>query len=222
MRKYMKNIGFVILIICFLTSCKTDPPIPKCPIPPLPDNILYHDLQPDSSIHSIRYFIYNMDPNSCGDTPVPADSSSACKLDINGDSINDFNIYVGHFPGSTEGSIHCVHVVYVIGISGLNAGDSISFVNNFQGLQVPFNYDTINNFNISHKASWSHNATIQGRTQGIFYGPSVYFNVRYIGVKVNNNYGWILVAPGGLNGIKVKEYAINLTDHNSIKAGQKN
>jgi hypothetical protein len=218
----MRKIAF-FFIICSLISCKKhdeqQDQIP--PTPQQPDNILYHDIQPDSSIHSVTFYYPIIDPYSCGPVPSPHDSSAVFKLDINGDSINDFSIYTSHGVQEwNQISPHCKPVLYSIGISGINAGDSISFVHPYS-IDIPVRYDTANNKTISYISAWKASATLQLIPQGLPYYPTASFSDTYIGIKVNYNIGWIHVAPSGFNGITIKEYAINLTLFNSINAGQK-
>ena len=56
----------------------------------------------------------------------------------------------------------------------------------------------------------------------ITYGwGSTFFSETYVGVKMNNNFGWIHIKPRTGNVIYISYYAINLTVNNSIIAGQK-
>ena len=215
----MKNICFPLIIICLLFSCKREKALNENQNQIQADNILYHNIMPDTTIHSVQYFIHNEDPESCGDTPMPSDSFANYYVDINDDAINDFLIQTSHSPDSESGSIHCAHVVYLINIFGINSNDSISFTT--LSVDVPNNYDSVNNNLISSAATWIQHAALRIAAQGVFYPVYASFQDTYIGVKVDNNYGWIHVAPSGYNGITIKEYAINLTASNPILAGQK-
>ena len=218
----MKNISFVIIIFSFLVSCSKDKPITQPQNTTQPDNIFYHNFQPNITMHSVLYFIPNQDPESCGDYPVPSDTSTSFKINLDGDTTNDFIFNVATNPSSgAGGSFHCAHIVYTISISGIHAGDSISFTTK-NYIQVPVYYDTVSNNVITKNELWRNNVMLSLSGQGVLLPGTASFGDAYIGVKIKNNVGWIHVAPIGLNGVIIKECAINLTPCNSIKAGQKN
>jgi len=213
----MKYSGFLLVIILFALSCKKEPAVNGSY--PYSNNILYHDFQPDTQIHSIQYFIPNYDPESCGDYPVPDNANVTLKIDIDGDGIDDLAFNAGQYPTS-GGSIHCENVIYYVVMSGIS-GDSISFIHP-QGFDVPLNYDTVSNNVIDNSASWTNSVDLAGSSEGGVPPPFfTSFNDTYIGIKINNKLGWIHIAPASLNGVIIKEYAINLTAFHLIKVGQK-
>jgi len=219
----MKNIISLILISCLIFSCKKDSTTDQTPGPTnQSDNILYHSFSPNISLHSILSFVYNPDPLSCGNTPVPTDSSIDYNLNLNADSVNDFVIMV-RTTSSTGGSIHCANETYTISINAINADDSINFTSTPGVYPVPIQYDTTSNNVINQTGSWQNQiGTLSLTGQGVNLPFNLHFTDSYIGIKIKNNFGWIHIAPDSLNGIIIKDYAINLTEYNSIKAGQKN
>jgi hypothetical protein len=215
----MKNIGYFITILTILVACNKDS---KNQNIKYSDNIRYQDLIPGKIIHSVRYFERNMDPESCGDDPIPEDSSAIFSIDMDGDSIADFMIGAGHSVSDGQGSIHCAHIIYSIGIGGLQPGDSISITSSNDCHDAAIKYDTITNVNITNNSLWQKSATLKVGAQGMIWYQWASFGDMYIGVKITNHFGWIHVEPAPFNGIIIKEFALNLTPHNSIKAGQKN
>jgi hypothetical protein len=218
----VKPLSFVVLICCFLVSCKKAERIEQIQNLPIPDSIKYVDFQPDIILKSNLYMIINEDPESCGDTPFPSDSSAQYQLDMDGDSVDDFAIIASHSPGNSSGSTHCGHFHYTIEIYGINTEDSISTKLTDYGIKVACNYDTLVNRVIGDSGSmWNSSAVLRDASQGYLWPLYYDFNDTYIGVKVNNKYGWIHVSPRSITGIFIKEYGFNPNVFKSINAGQK-
>ena len=72
---------------------------------------------------------------------------------------------------------------------------------------------------ISLSHSWHKEVFIS--MQGGCQRPFVDLIDAYIGIKHNNNFGYIHVRPLENNGIEILEHAINKTDGRIIQAGQK-
>ena len=83
---------------------------------------------------------------------------------------------------------------------------------------LPEKLDSITD--ISKKSKWSNVGALS-----LLGGCSLPFNTALsdmtIGIRKMNKYGWIHVKPKTGNGIYLLDYAIKLTDNNSIKSGQK-
>jgi hypothetical protein len=209
-----KLISFSLLLTLalFAVGCESDNTIP--------DDILYHDIQPDTTIQSIVRYSYNNDELSCGDFPVPNEAALTYFIDMNNDSINDFQLTVGHV-GMDIGSPHCLFISYSIGLFGLSENNLVSRFSD-DLLKGPMNYTPVNNAFISPYSLWNRSAILSGFPDAgstMMY-THVEFTSTYIGVKVNNNIGWIQVAAAPNNGIIIKDFALNLTENNSINAGQ--
>ncbi len=182
----------------------------------LPDSIVYTKCDTTVSLNTIRYLTPSIVPYNCEDLATPADSSAFLNIDLSGDSIPDFRLTGFHNPVTNFfcGS-HCSCTDIYLNISGYNAGDSIS-INNSGNPVTLFSYDTLTEINNTGK--WSSNAYLNFLVHGV---GSYYFSEMYIGIKKNNNFGWIHIAPKNYNGAYIKEYGFNLTSNNSIIAGQK-
>jgi len=218
----MKWFDFLVIIFCLLVSCKKDKIIQQNQNLSKSDSIKYKDFQPDIILKSNLYMIINQDPESCGDTPFPDDSTAKYQLDIDGDSVNDFAILASHSPGISSGSTHCDHIHYTMYIYGINAEDSISTKLTKYGIKVACNYDTLVNRVIGDSGStWNSSAELRDASQGYSWPIYYDFDDTYIGVKVNNKYGWIHVSPRSLTGIFIKECGFNPNVFKSINAGQK-
>ena len=81
---------FILLLLStlLLLSCKKE----EDNSDPLPDEILYCDIEPDVVMNSINYLYEH--PSGCGLVPSPADSTVEYKLDMDMDGIKDFKITV--------------------------------------------------------------------------------------------------------------------------------
>lgn len=209
----MKNFLVITLAFAMLVSCKKD----RHKDLRLPDNILYHKFDPDLSARSVRYFQY-VTPY-CGDVPVPSDSLTSLQVDLNNDSTVDFKFIINH-EGLPDwpGSAHCPHLHFNIAIFSENDKVWLS-VTGTSGTPVML-HDTINGV-ISGNCIWETTCLLRSQYVWVLAGFETDFTDSYIGIKIYNNYGWIHIRPSSLNGIEISEFAINRTENNSIRAGQK-
>lgn len=189
---------------------------------PLPDNISYKELNPTVQLHTVNS-INSYNYGICTeDRPAPLDSTTFWDLDIDSDLKNDFRFNVKHVNWATiDPNLYCGHCniyVYFIDILAFTPGDSISVYRNSD--DGPKCYNTTEY--VADTGSWgnSDHLYIQGgcRSSGI---PNFKFQDTYIGVKHQKKLGWIHIAPFGINGIEIKEFALNNTENNPIKAGRK-
>lgn len=212
---------WVLFLFVFVSACKKENENSEDTTFPANSNaIIYKDFQPDLIIHSVDTFYYNWDPESCGDTPFPSDSSASLSISVDGDTTNDFSFFTNHYiDNGSGGSIHCVHAVYSIGIAGIHPGDSISLYHT--NLNIPANYDTVVNTIIYQSGIWAQNAFLSLQSHGITIAPYASFSDTYIGIKTNIKFGWIHISPSALNGILINECAINAVLFQPIHAGQK-
>lgn len=80
------------------------------------------------------------------------------------------------------------------------------------------NYDTTQVVSVTD--NWTDQKVIS-LLEGDCNRPQVGFGDTYWGLKLDSLYAWIHVERLNNNGIRIKEYAYNLTENKSIKAGQK-
>jgi hypothetical protein len=132
--------------------------------------------------------------------------SSSLDIDIDSNKIIDFRIE------HNWGIINCGKTTEFcadVNILGLNISDSIC--------DTIF-YDTTS-FIQSNIVRWYNRKMLYS----LDYCHHILFEVKdsYIGIKINNNYGWIHIAPIDNYYLEIKEYALNLTENNDIRVGQK-
>jgi hypothetical protein len=141
--------------------------------------------------------------------PIPEDTSASVELDINMDFINDFKINAFHNKMGNQCG-RCAGYSYLITI---------------QGNQICVEPDDImlvkylnDSSNISNKLKWNSSAILS------MYGCKLPYNIsvpaKYLGIRINNNYGWIKVSGAYSNGITICAYGFNYTKGKSILAGQ--
>jgi len=97
--KYLKLIYFTLIVFAF--SCNKEEEKKK------PDNILYTDIIPDSTISSLDSLVY-IGRDDYGDCykPYPKDSTACFNLDINNDGQVDFRVCHSHWYGADRLSPH--------------------------------------------------------------------------------------------------------------------
>jgi hypothetical protein len=217
-----KKAGTYIISLKTYNEFSTDSISITLRILPKPDNIFYYKFEPYISINSVRQFEKPQSPVCYDDIAVPDDSSTSISIDINNDKIEDFEFIASHkkyYPDKYCG--HCsAFYEYQISINQLLTSDSVCRSNIFFNVKL-FSYgDSIVNKEVFDT----------GGTIGINIPCVISFGFSsmdaYVGFKNNVNYGWIHIAPISNNyylnnGIIIKEFAINLTDDNPIRAGQK-
>lgn len=181
---------------------------------PKPDNIVYHKFVPEISINTVDFYTTPGTPDwlNCESIPIPSAGSASVSVDLNGDLINDFSFEAHHEKTKDCGS-HCQCSYYLVSMSGINNTDSISAHKNKYFAYIPELYDSL--ALISKNGFCKDQAFLKLKSSTFV----VNFVDSYIGFKINNNFGWVHVTPNN-NGIIIKEYAINMTENNSIKAGQ--
>lgn len=194
----------------------------KISVLPLPDNISYKELSPTIQLNTVNS-ITNYDFGICTEErPTPMDSTTFWDLDIDSDLKNDFRFVVKHLNWATINPSqycgHCNIYVYFVDILALTPGDAISVYRNSDN--GPKCYAKTES--VATTDSWgnSDHLYIKGgcRSSGI---PNFTFQDTYIGVKHQNKLGWIHIIPFGINGIEIKEFALNNTENNPIRAGRR-
>ncbi len=180
-----------------------------------PDNILFGNLSSPLAASTVRVWDVE-DHRICRvDIPLPSDSSATIMLDVDNNNISDFKIVLSHnYWEPTQDCGHCSLYEYDIKIQGVNGSDSIAAAVD-KPLGARYFKDS---YIISFDHSWTKQAILI--MSGGCNRPTFTIESQYIGFKHNNQVGWIKLAPSSNNGLSIENYAINLTDYKTIKAGQ--
>lgn len=204
-RKYL----LIALVGLFTFSCEKDNPVTK------KDEIVYNDIYPDKEIQTVRFYTFYSNDWCQANYPTPADSSVNFDLDLNEDKVTDFRIIVKHSLFTDGYCGHCEVFTYWISIEGLSEKDSIA--NSPVGSWSPkiFNESEI----IDNNNKWaSFNWLII--KEGCMLPFQTDFDDGYLGVKIENSYGFIKIEKLEEKGIRILEYGFNKTENNIIKCGQ--
>ena len=192
----------------------------------LPDDIVYTDISPDTSFTSISGWF---DTGGFGVLPIPDDSTAGMALDFDQDGLPDLQ-----FTISTEYKF----------VSASNPWANYNFHSEIIALDTNDSVASVGRYSVNHyiAKSFTKDSLIAGNsafsTKGFMYGAGIStINLpapteeTYYGLKIAKNggfiYGWILINinPASVNKasniLTLKEYAMNLTLNNPIKAGQK-
>jgi len=192
----------------FAFSCQTDNAKPD-------QDILFADLDPDIDMQSVRAFV--TDPNAmssgCPKIPVPFDSLVVYILDLTHDQSPDFRIEVAH---SFEGHCgKCKYFTYNISITGLKAGHAIARSDSEHPIVRIFTHgDTIN---ASH--TWVDRGDIH-LLDGCSAPSYIDIPEGYIGLKADDSYGYLHIAPTTYYGIRIMDYGYNASKNGIISCGQ--
>ena len=191
----------------------------------LPDDIHYVDFDPDTTFTSVSYWTID---EGFG-IPSPYDSSSGMIIDLDQDNIGDLHVIIRHDYMPVEPSEPWSCYQYHVYLWMVDQNDNIAYNKIFQVIEycdvaIPFKKDSL----ISDTLSYNESATAYKWCIGPYcdcYNDS-YSGDGYFGFRLKRNggynYGWILLNLDQLHYIlTIKEFAINRTKNNSIKAGQK-
>lgn len=201
----------VSLLGLFIISCeKNDNPVPK------KDEIVYNDISPDKEIQTVRFYTFQDHSICTANVPTPTDSSVQYDLDLNNDQVSDFRINVIHSKYTSGYCGHCDRFTYNISIEGLSANDSIA-KSSSSVYWIPNIFNDSDT--ISNKNSWMSRGDIL-LLEGCSLPFNTDFNKGFIGVKINNSFGYIHIEKLSNNGIRILEYGFNKTENNIIKCGQ--
>jgi hypothetical protein len=220
MRNYFKFFSFgIFAFLLFSEGCKKNDSNITNTV--LPDQILYTDLVPDSSATSVRYWIYLIDI-----LPVPDDSSAIIDLDINNDHLMDLRVYVYTSYYWVSNSNPGANYTYGTGLVMLQEKDSVAYSENpgYCIIAKAFKKDSL--ISVSSKYSEAVATYASGNNWNSPCHCNTFKNDTYFGIKLSvqggYNYGWILISFDiGSNKVTIKEFAINKTLNNPIRAGQK-
>lgn len=188
------------------------------------DNILFNDINPDVILTSTDF--YSADSfHFCSKTPTPTDSIALYYIDINNDSIDDFELTVQRWMYIGQGSSFSLQPClryknYRTSISPLNSANKICR-NRIDLSPNEFNKGEI----ISSDSLWSEFAcTLYTNSVENQFAYSPKQQEYYLGIRINNKeedyYGWILINVAE-DYLIVKETSINLSENKKIIAGQR-
>ncbi len=185
----------------------------------LPDKILYTDIIPDTVFTSVRYW---SNTGGFGILPVPSDSSAGMYIDVDHDSIPDLGLFVYTYYQMVSASHPEANYNFGCIIKGNDSRDSIIF-DSITGPchnAKPFLKDSVisggfkfDDYTYLYSSGFSTPCHIAPVSGDAYYGFKILINGKFC-------YGWIRVNFDSMN-LTLKEFAVNLTGNNSIKAGQK-
>ena len=205
---------YCLFIICItiLISCKKES---DTDLANNADKIFYVDIEPDFEIQTVKSYETHEDNGwNCYNIPLPNDSVVEYELDLNTDGTNDYKIKVMH--GEIDVDTHCRSFTYLVTIEGLKEDNEIAISE--KSYQIAGIYDV--EAEITKNYIWVNKAHLR-LTGNIYLVFETDFKAGFIGLKMNNNYGYLEIAPMTNNGISFLSFAYNETENNSIICGQK-
>ncbi len=195
----------VFLLIVFIGACSKDSFFGR------PDVVLFRDFDGTLSAHSILHDTdYTVGPCS-ENTPIPRDSTINLRLDVNEDGIEDLFITLEH-RNKTFCS-PCTLYEKHVNIKCSNFGCKVA-TNGFESI----NHRLFNKGDLLTKdLFWTPEIDIAH-----FNSCSVSsdFGEGYIGIKINELFGYIRIARLPHNGLAILEWGLNQIKNKDIKCGQ--
>jgi hypothetical protein len=218
------NIFFCFLLLTCFAACHKTEKIEVNARPILRDSIYYHDIVPDLILKCAQSYSTYSTPSGGCNKPMPVNYCESAGIDLNGNLSADIT-----FSAS--------NTFTQISVSGCGTDgyrmdalcsqlDSIPTANPLlYGNGNPFPYFFASGDTIRNNKKFRKSVLL--KSLGGYWMPQYSFTgQKYIGIKrmINGNgyFGWILVEFKNKDSLKIKEYAINLTLGNTIRAGQVN
>jgi hypothetical protein len=182
------------------------------------DDILYTNIQPDTSETSIRYW-------NLGQFPYPADSTASIHFDVDNNKLMDIYAYIYTHYFWVSASNPDNNFSYGSGLVMVNEMDSLAVLDITSPLIIakPFPFDSI----IDNNSKYFHNGSAYKTWSGDNpFSCNTFDGDTYYGFKISKtggyNFGWILMSLSiSTNKLTIKEFAINRTLNKPIKVGQK-
>ncbi len=212
-----------LFVLIALTACKKD----STPNIPPPDDISYQEINPIAEMTTATGYYWG--------APIPSDSITMDSLDINNDSITDFNITMRHwYHWYTNGAgnphtANSVNYSYSMSITSSNSNAEVALSSPqayFNGRL--FEEDDEIKWNTSdNPIVWSSGASLF-RTGGAFaagQGSYGFSGTKFLGVRLKNgsgyNYGWLKINKSSTEfKLQLLSFGFNHTINNPILAGQ--
>lgn len=209
----MKKFLFIFCTIASI-SCKKLP-ITEHPTLDVDDTIVYKIFSPSKNFQTVKFFTFQDHGICTAMVPSPTDSVIDYMIDFNQDAINDYSIVVSHHKYTSGYCGHCDIFTYNIYIEGLTANALIALNTDLLTTKI-FRYsDTINqNCNYSNRAELL-------LLEGCALPFQTDFSSGYIGIFLDNHYGYIKIEKLDRNGLKLIEYAYNATIGRQVTCGQR-
>lgn len=220
----MKRIFFIGIIISIsIASCSKDVDLtevnptlpPSTPVPLGPDTILYTnpaDIYLVSPIGS--YF-------PCSPIPIPLDTLFSDSIDLDLDGTFDLKFSDKHYIQGFSASNPCPTYRCHLSVVGMNSNIKIATTppSYYGGIVGFYINDSISSTNDYFQYAFLKGAPMIGPAY-IVTSPGEY----YIGIQLIQSsktiYGWVRLENTGMNGVIIKDYAVNITNGNPILAGQ--
>jgi hypothetical protein len=227
-RIFLISLLSIFILLCLIGCSKEDNDIQEPS-----SSIFYVDLDPDSIFFTL---LGNEGSSKCAWAPIPKWDNQIRYFDINGDGETDLGIYLTHITKSLTCDCGWHQRVGIQGLNyteiaafntgndssiirltlkGFNAGDTIDSTvivgarNHFAGF-TGFYRDVVT---ISYIDSCDSEDPV------VYYSNST---SKYVGFRKEDLYGYIHIEEmREVNGIRIKEFAINLEPFKGIVCGQK-
>lgn len=198
------------LAVAMIIGCEPEEKIEPTSWPHIfygPDSIVYHDIDPDTSCTSILN-VYTAGWGE-GYYTDPSDSTVSIQVDLNRDSILDFEViesHVNQFIPNGPGSVHGTHNArFTYSVKALGASNFVSCT--ATGYLRPY---AVGVDSVECGGHWKDEAYFAQSTFG------------YAGVRMSGKLGWIRFGNYGFDStLVVLDHALNLSECNPIVAGQK-
>jgi hypothetical protein len=209
----------LLLALTFLGACNKDNDSNEKV--EVKDDILFTDLVPDTTVTSVREWIYA----GMGDVPVPDDSGASILLDMDRDDLPDMRFSVGTSYYWVSASNPLANYNFSSGLSMIRDPDAVSghIYHEYCSVALPFLPDSI----ISSSCEFApHVLTYHPYTPNSVCFCNTFTGDTYYGFKLSGadgtHFGWVLTAfDYAQNKLVIKEFAINKAAGKPIRAGQK-
>lgn len=190
---------------------------------PVADQIEAHAFNPLIALTSVDSF-YTL-PGASSPQLSPSDSSVTYLLDLDRDSVPDFNVTVKHWYQLVSNSNPGANYNYQMSISGIQTSSEIA------SLTVTPIFHKARLFDFSESISaigeWKNDLEIM-RSGSSTYGPHYDFSyTKYIGLRVKKDnsyhYGWLKIAKDPIkfkHQLWIESLGYNKSGNNDIRAGQ--
>ncbi len=205
----MKNIILILILTTAFVACSKKNSNENTA------DISYTLLSPNIHLNTVDSFT-NYPGSPCAGKPfrVPEDSLVSYNLDLNSDGQPDFKIIMKHEMGYSSPSDPCPQYDSSIEIYGLHPLNQIARTSSME--IVLMNPDEV----IDETLLWQNRQFLEvALTQGGGYYSFDFSGDKYIGLKLNEQYGWLFVNKTEHN-LYIKGYALNQNPNEEIQSGQ--
>ena len=210
----------IFFVSTFFYTCKKDAPIKGLtptvipPSSPGPDSIVYTDIADLSLISPTGSYF------PCSPIPIPIDTLFSDSIDLDSDGTYDLKFIDKHYILGMSASDPCSNYHYQITVSQMSTDIKIATHSSIFYCIYGFNI----NDPVSSSFSYSPGLFIKGSPYMASLGSVNFVGEYYVGIQMikggKTMYGWVRLENTGINGIIIKDFAINKTDGNQILAGQ--